>query len=264
MKKRVRCLLLLLTACLLVFSTSAYARSKEGWVKEKEQWRYYTNGKKSKGLTRIGQKYYYFTKKGNQGTSWRKIDGAFYFFKTGRRSNAYMLKNTKKNGIKLGRDGKAILSSKRAKKKVKMMAAMSEYLDPLIKSSWSKKKKLTAVYDYMRRYVPYKFTTHFREKDKNWDIWCANKLLKNGYADCHPFACAFSYLANAIGYRNVIIESAKTHSWTRIGDEYYDVCIGRHNLRNYALFARPKDKFMVFMIERGHKEVKVSVYLDML
>ena len=265
MSAKIRRVIFLLCMCLLLAPTVTQAAAKKtGWKKVKREWVYYQNGKKAKGLTRIGSKDYYFNEKGHQGTSWRKIQNDYYFFKTGRKTKGYMLKDTKVNGIRLDAQGKAILSSKRAARKAKLMAKISEYLDQHTKSSDTKKKKLRDIYDYMRRNIKFKFTTHFREKDRNWDIWCANKLLKNNYADCHPFACAFSYLANAIGYKDVMIESAKSHSWTRIGDKYYDVCIGRHNLRNYALFARPKDKFMVFMIERGHKKVKVRVHLDKL
>jgi len=264
MTRKKKCFLLLLCLFLLTGSMTAQA-AKNGWKENsKKQWLYYKKGKALKGFQQIGDKYYYFSKKGVQGTSWRKVGSAYYCFKAGNGEKGYMLTNTVKNGIQLGSDGKAVLSSERAKKKAKLMARISKYLDKIVASGYSKKEKLKRCYDYLRTNIPYKFTSHFRKKDKNWDIWSANALMDNGYSDCHPYACTFAYLANAIGYDKVTVQSAKRHSWVKINKRYYDVSLARFFGRSsYYLYGRKKKVFMNYQKKHGYT-VKVQVHLNKL
>lgn len=252
--------------CLFLLTGSMTAQAaKKGWKENsKKQWFYYRDGKALKGFQKIGKKHYYFSKKGVQGTSWRKIGSDYYCFKAANGKKGYMLTNTVKNGIQLGSDGKAVLSSERAEKKVKLMARISKYLDKIVSPGYSKKEKLKKCYDYLRYNIPYRFSGHFRKKDKNWDIWSANALLDNGYADCHPYACTFAYLANAIGYDKVRIQTAKKHTWVRIDKKYYDVSIAVRFFKNsYFLYAKDKESFMNYQEKHGYY-LKLQVRLNRL
>ena len=258
-------LLLLLCICVLLGSMNAQAAKKKGWVRNsKKQWFYYRDGKALKGMQTIGKKTYYFSKKGVQRTSWRKIGKDYYYFKPAVGSKGYMLKNKKKNGIRLDADGKALLTSTRAQKKAAVMARASKFLDTIVTSGHSKQEKLKTCFDYLRYNIPYRFTSHFRKKDPNWDIWSANALMDNGYADCHPYACTFAYLANAIGYDKVYIQTAKKHSWVRIGSRYYDVSISVRFFKNsYFLYGKKKKPFMKYQEKHGYP-LKLQVSLRKL
>ena len=263
MKKKAFPVLLLMCLCLLLGASNAYAASR-GWVRTKNCYYYYRNGKKVKGRVRIGNKTYYFDKNGVQRTSWRKIGKVYYCFNTGNADAGYMLTNTKKNGIALGKDGKAALTSKRARKKAKLMARISKLLDKIAKPAVSKKTKLKKAYDYLRKKYPYRFTSHFRKKDPNWDIWSANALMNNGYADCHPYASTYAYLANAIGMEKVHLMSAGTHSYVRIGSRYYDVSLGRFRKNKYVYFNMSKKKVKKKLKKFGHTKVIADLDLSNL
>lgn len=253
-KKFTWSLLLLILLFLILFVIGAQAAPAKGWVKIKNKCYYYENNKPVTGLYKIGTKEYFFDSKGVQKTSWRKVGKNYYCFASLEKENGFMLKNMKKNGIYLGDDGKARLSSDRARKKAALMVRVSDFLDHIItnnkKEFSSRRDKLKECYDYLRKNYPYRFVSHFRENDPNWDLWSVEALLKRGYADCHPFACTFAYLANALGYSDVKIHSWHTlkygntgHSWVILNGDVYDVSLGRHNKSSYALFGMDYEKY---------------------
>lgn len=67
-----------------LFSTESKAATKNGWVVSGGKTYYKKNGKKAKGLQKIGKYYYYFDSKGKMATGWKTLKGKkFYFKKTG-------------------------------------------------------------------------------------------------------------------------------------------------------------------------------------
>ena len=260
---------LALAVIVMMLAFPAKADDKNGWVTSEGYCRYYVNRQALTGLQEINGNTYYFSPDGIQLTSWRQIGENYYCFQPAQQENGYMLKGTEQNGITLQSDGRAVLSSTRAEKKVKLMVRISGFLDKILKSGkgkWTtRRQKLKGCYDYLRKRYPYRFVCHFRRKDPNWDIWSANYLMDHGYADCHPYACTFAYLANALGYRNVTVLSwfvSKTgHSWVKLNGKIYDVSLGRHAKKSYRLFGISEKAFY-----RKYRQYKVKdrLYLDRL
>ncbi len=247
-KKKVLLLLLLTSIMMLVTGLNVQAKDK-GWVTQKSGYTYYyRNGQKLTGIQTIGSKVYYFDENGIQRTSWRSDGEHYYYFRVGKKSKGSMLVNGMRNGIQLGPDGAAILSSPRAQEKARLMSAVSAWLDSIIRArkaaKLSRREKLRAVFDHLRKHYPYRYVGHFRKTDPNWDIWSVDFMMAHHYADCHPFACSFAYLANALGYNNIVVFSWYTkkfggqgHSWVKIGkDRIYDVSLARHDKKSYELF----------------------------
>ena len=271
MRKAVRILMLV---CLLVVCMGAGASAKtvkNGWIKKSNRFYYYENGKKIKGLYTIDGQTYFFGKKGRQQTSWRKVGESYYYFNTaGYMTKGYMLKNTTKNGIKLKKNGKAVLSTPRAKKKVEMMVRVSELLDKVTREAYSQKKKLKLCYDFLRKKIPYRTASTIRLDDPDRDIYYVNLLLDNGYADCHPYASTFAYLANAIGYEKIKIISADNgkgahpHSYVRIGKKYYDPSLGRFEPKKYKFFGLKSSKMKKYMKKYYHTKIRAKVLLSNL
>lgn len=233
--------------------TLAHA-AKKGWVMQKNRCYYYAGGRPVTGSRRIGGREYLFDAKGVQKTSWRKVGNAYYCYRSAEKAGGYLLKNTVRNGIRLGRDGRAELSSDRARQKAALMVRVSAFMDRIVEKSKarlsSRRDKLKACYDYLRKKYPYHFVSHFREKDPNHDLWFVNALLTRGYADCHPFAFTFGYLANALGYQDVTVLSWHTkkygnggHSWVKMGTKIYDVSLGRYKKKSYSLFGIDEKKY---------------------
>lgn len=237
------------------------AIQKNGWVKKKNRFYYYHNGKPLKGWQRLSGHTYYFGGNGVQRTSWRKIDNSFYCFGPDGGQNGYLLVNTQKNGITIGSNGKAQNLSGRAARKVKAMARISVCMDKIVGNGLAREKRLRRCYDYLRREVPYRSLTHYRKKDSNRDLWYVEAFLYYKYADCHMYASAFAYLANAIGYDNVVLIHALQHSWVRINGYYYDVSIGRLSPYSYRLF---RMRSYNDMIDKYHYKVKTRRNLSKL
>ena len=271
MRRNPRRLLVLTVFLLLACGMSARAENGKGWVKKKNQVYYYENRKPVTGLKRIGRHDYYFDSKGVQGTSWRKIGNDYYYFRCEEKAEGYLLKNTDRNGIKLGKDGKAILSSDRAKKKADLMARVSVYLDKIIAKQKAvladKRIKLRVCYDYLRKNYPYRYVSHFMKKDRDFDLKSVEVILDCGYADCHPYAFTFAYLSNALGFSDITVYSwfskkwQTGHSWVRIGNRVYDVSLGRHNRKSYELFGMGWSRYCR---KYSYYKIKAERHLDKL
>lgn len=267
-RKQALRLLLLSALMLLLLGMTAHAASK-GWVMKKNKCYYYVKNKPVTGVRKIGKRTYYFDSKGVQKVSWRKIGKDYYCFHSGEGSDGYMLTNTTWSGIKIGADGKAALPTDRAVRKMKVMVRISDFMDKIILNSKkrykSKRSKLKKCYDYLRKKYPYRFVSHYRSKDKNYDLWYVEALLKRRYADCHLYAFTFAYLANALGYQDVVVQTWHTkkygHSYVILNDgKIYDVSLGRHNKKSYWLFGISKKKYYKkYPIYKSKKKTKRNI-----
>jgi hypothetical protein len=171
----------------------------------------------------------------------------------------------------LGKDGKAILSSDRAKKKADLMARVSVYLDKIIAKQKAvladKRIKLRVCYDYLRKNYPYRYVSHFMKKDRDFDLKSVEVILDCGYADCHPYAFTFAYLSNALGFSDITVYSwfskkwQTGHSWVRIGNRVYDVSLGRHNRKSYELFGMGWSRYCR---KYSYYKIKAERHLDKL
>lgn len=252
-RRRASMIRMLLLACflVLVFGVTVHA---DGWVRNKNKVSYRTGKTKATGMVEIGGRTYFFDSSGVQRMSWRKVGEDYYCFRSEDMSGGYMMTNTTWNGIWLGADGKAELTTPRAVRKAAVMVRVSALLDRILDSS--KKRlpkridKMKACFDYLRKHYPYRFVAYYREKDPNYDLFSVEALLNRGYADCHPYSCTFAYLASALGCPRVtvcIYYRAKPrrdgHSWVLIGNKVYDVSHARFDKSSYELFGMNVKRF---------------------
>lgn len=244
----------LVLAGLLALALGMTAQAADGWVRNNNKISYLAGNNRVTGLAAIGGRTYYFDAAGVQRVSWRQIGNDYYCFRSEEMDGGYMMTNTAWNGIWLGPDGRAQLTTDRAVRKVTDMVRVSALMDRIIDSSKERLprriNKMKACYDYLRKHYPYRYVGHFREKDPDNDLFSLEALLNRGYADCHPYACTFAYLASALGCSNVTIQTWYTykyghvgHSWVVIGDKVFDVSLGRHNKKSYALFGMKTKTF---------------------
>ncbi len=236
-------MLILLAAALPLTAHAKSTKKKNKWVKKNGYYYYYNSkGKKSKGLTKIGSKKYYFDSKGRQRTGWRKIGSDIYFFRNKSKKSGFMKKSTRVNGIWLGKKGRAQLTSERARRKAALMVNYQNWVDQLTTPKMTQEQKLMRCFDYLRSSFTYRVV--FEELSgygTEWDIGGAEYIYVNGqYFECWSIACAFGYMANAIGCEKVWIcahECSGGHGWVEIGGKIYDPSLARSDLSSYRYFA---------------------------
>ena len=231
-------LLLLLLAVVLPASAvfAASAKKKAVWVQKNGQYSYYgRKGDLFKGLHTIGGRQYYFDSKGRQQTGWIKINGSYYFFKQSPKKDGCMAKNTRVNGIRLNKSGKAVLTNAN-KDYVACLARANQRVLAITNLGMSKSRKLRACYDWASA-CRFAVTEKFRTTGR-WDVtrkkWVKdrNVIYPVNYANmrfvslktynCYAENCGFAMLAVALGYKNVYAYGSIGHGWAVIGGRYYD------------------------------------------
>ena len=236
-------MLVLLIAALPLTAHAKSSKKKNKWVKKNGYYYYYNSkGKKSKGITKIGKKKYYFDSKGRQRTGWRKVDSTYYFFRIKSKKSGYMVKSSRVNGIWLGKKGRAQLTSERARRKAELMVNYQNWVDQITSPKMTKGQKLLTCFDYLRTGFTYRVV--FEELNgygTEWDIGGAEYIYLNGqYFECWSIACAFGYMANALGYDKIWIcahECSGGHGWVEIDGRIYDPSLARGDLSSYRYFA---------------------------
>lgn len=227
--------LILLLVCLASFSvcTVQAKAAKKGWVTAKNGNVSYYNekGKKSKGFIEIENQKYYFDKSGIQRTGWRKIGKNYYFFRLSSGNGGYCVKNKKVNGVRLGTNGRAVLTSY-SKRKLALMVKANSVMDKITNNTMTKRQKLRAAFNQTKK-LPESQWGGFK-KVKNWDMYYAERAFQTGRADCYACASYFAYLANAAGYKVKCISSGQ-HGWAEIGGKIYDAAFSRA-YSNYSYF----------------------------
>lgn len=236
--------------------TSEDSEVTTGWVKTTRGYQYYDEtgklvkpGKNSKyKIFTVGTKSYAVNSKGYQVYGWRKIDGKYYYFNYRYGKKGYMLKDTTVNAITLKPKGTAKFNGKRYKRKARILAHFSEWMDEITEDIplASRKEKLKASYDYLRR-LRYKNVGKLRRNDPNRDLWCCEYVYSTHTFDCHTAAATFAYFALTLGYTDVKWHTmiwnpriGNQHSFVQINGKYYDPSLGRHNLKSYKLYAMKK------------------------
>ena len=225
--RKIRRFLFLAAILVLCLSGQTFAAKRNKWVKKKGYWYYYNSeGKKSKGLTEIGDKTYYFDDTGKQRVGWRKIDGTYYKFRQKGKTGAYMYTKIKQEGITLGKRGRAKLTTLKKKRKAAVLANYALWADKFFKTSMTKKEKLRACIKQLSRFR-YRADSPKIDRKVSWDISLA-ELAYSKYAagvgtyECYQFAVAYAYLVNATGISGVYLEGHPEHAWVNIDDKLYD------------------------------------------
>lgn len=200
------------------------------WVKNKKGfYSYYDeNGKKAVGLTTVKKRTYYFDSKGIQVNGWQQIKNSYYFFRIANGSGAYMVTNTTVNGIKLGKNGKAVLKTTASKDKVKLLYNSQLTARKIItNNTMTKSQKLRALYDWTQKNTNIRKTNigGFKRSKPDWDVYYGGLVLNAktlpARGDCYTYASTFGYLANAIGYKATICSSGG-HGFVMIDQKFYD------------------------------------------
>ena len=217
---------------ILLLSVSAGAASgKKGWTTEGNYDYYYNaKGNKASGLQEIKGKQYYFDRKSRrQYHGWVRIDNKYYCFGQGRKSKGYMVTGKTVNGIKLDKNGAAVLTQGQKKtsglykKKLNALVYASEYLNRECNPAMSREQKLRRMFDVtVSRYVFY----------VSWSPKTSAELVLNMKnhgdiaTDCTAASAIFGYFAAIIGYKHVYLVTTDNHTWTEIysgGPKKYDI-----------------------------------------
>ena len=205
-----------------VVSTETNKTTEYKWVSKKGQCYCYKNGKKLKnGIFTINNKKYYFDKNGKQKIGWRKIGKKNYFFNIKPAEKGYMIKGKTVDGVKLKKNGQASPNTNRAKMKLPMMIEVQKLADSLLDWRLTRTKQLRKAYDFVNTYF-HSIGSPNLGNGGDWDILYANSMLSRNGGNCYAHAAIFGYLANALGFKNVLIQNSTGHAWTQIGDKWYD------------------------------------------
>lgn len=211
----------LFCAFLLALPTQA-AKRRNTWVTAKSQKVFYYGGKGKKvtGLRKISGKYYYFGKDGAQRTGWRKIKNNYYFFNIASKKKGYMVTSKTVNGIRLDRNGKASQTAE-SLRKLKIMTAANQIVEQITTPKMTKEQKLKKCFDYTIQSYGYQTWRAFSPAS-GWELAYAEDMFFRGRGNCFSYASAFAFLANAVGYKNVLVISSGGHGWAEIGGKVYD------------------------------------------
>ena len=222
--------------------------TKNVWV-EKKGYYYYKNakGKNVTGVKKIKGRYYMFDSKGRQKTGWRKIKGKYYFFKIAGGEEGYRLSSTKVNGLKLNKQGAAVVKTANQKLKAQTLYQYATWVDSFIKPTMTDKQKLNACLKQLKKFG-FKPEGPAVLKKSNWDVVCASEFYErrktSNKGNCYRFASAFAYMANAIGYKKVQVCAHDGHGWTKIDGNVYDLTYAINIGKKY--FPVPKKKANIY------------------
>ena len=237
--------------------TDASAKEKSGrWVKKNGYYYYYLGKKKAVGYIEIKGKYYLFDSAGRQMTGWRQVGKNVRYFRIKNGAKGYMVTGKKINGVKLDKKGVA-KSNSDVSLKISLMLRYQKLADRLVKPATPQEKKLYQVFMYARG-------RSFRETGnaphtRHWDQEHARDFIMLGSVDCVMAACGFAYLANAIGYRNIVVR-LYGHGHCEIGDLCYDPTCARtlpvSEYRNWYGISKSKAEAEGLWINRAdHRKI---------
>ena len=223
-RRKLAVLLTFAAALLMVLSipvSGAAKTYKSQWTHSNGNYYYWNSkGVKFKGFHKLGSKYYFFDSQGIQRTGWRYTQGNYRFFTQANGKKGYMVKNTTINGIKIDKNGNAVINA-RSLRKLKIMVKCSKLVDSMTNADQSKEQKMKILFEYTKSHFRPVNLTDFR-RDGDWDMYYAEYMLNHGWGDCYCYGAVFAYIANAIGYQNSIAVSSGGHGWAEINGLVYD------------------------------------------
>ena len=220
-KKFIKMILFLIA--FLCFSTLVHAESGE-WEKSKDGYRYrISDDQYAQGITSIGKKKYYFNRDNFQRTGWRKIEGSYYYFKNVQGKNGYMIKDYTIDGIRLNKNGKAVINS-RNKKRLKVLVKAAKIVDTCTTPFMSVSDKTRKVYQYVRDNCSvFKVKDYASEYSKDYPSLYADVLFSREGGDCYAYAAGLAFLMNAAGNHHVNFVHSGYHAWVQLKGYIYDV-----------------------------------------
>ena len=213
---------------------SSDSQKKGRWVKKDGYYYYYFDKKKKAvGYVTINGKNYLFDSEGRQMTGWRQVGKNVRYFRIKNGAKGNMISGKRVNGIQLDKNG-AAKSNADVKLKISLVLRYQKLADRLVKPALSQEKKLLKVFMYARG-RSFRVTGN-PPHTRHWDQEQALDFIQLGSVDCVMAACGFAYLANAIGYKNIIVR-LYGHGHCEIGDLCYDpTCARNLPLSQYHLY----------------------------
>lgn len=203
----------------MVMSSTVHAAPYNGWKAQGKSNYYYVNGIKVKGLYAVKNRYYYFGANGLLKKGTQKVKGVTYYL-----NDKGVMQMRKAGGVYYNAqnqpidpmDGYEYETIEKAKAIVKKITT----------KKMSKSEKLLKCFRWVQHFH-YKTPRKFSFK-KGWTAIYADDHFNGGDGDCHSDACAFAYLAYALGYKNVYVASdsknpkLEVHSFAEINGKVYD------------------------------------------
>ena len=214
-------LLLLCTLFLLAVPVQAAKKVTNTWYSKSGKYYYYdAAGKRVTGVQKIGKYSYFFDTKGVQRTGWKKIKNDYYYFQIRNGKKGYMVKSKTNNGIRLDSKGRASKKGNNLRK-LKLMAEANRIVEKITTPGMSQTEKLQKCFSYTKTAYGYTSWRNFSNK-AGWELEFAEDMFYRGRGDCFSYGCAFAYLANAAGAKNVYAISSGGHGWAEINGKVYD------------------------------------------
>lgn len=205
------------------FSSKGYM--KTGWITYKNKKYYFgADGKRCSGVQKIKEKYYYFSEKGVLKTGTVKSGNNTYYC-----TAQGILEAQKKGSTLYYANGKKMSSTKAYE--YETMQRAKTIVSQITTSGMSKSQKFQTCFNWV---IKHNYATkRIFMNQTAWPALYANDYLVDsrttGYGgNCFSDACAFAYLAKALGYKNVYVcvDTAKLggsgHCWAEIGGLVYD------------------------------------------
>ena len=190
------------------------------------------------GLKTIGSKTYLFDKKGRQLTGWHKVGKDYRFFTVAAKAKGAMVSGKVVNGVKLDKSGRATLTSE-TRAELKVLVKATDFVEQHTKATWSQQKKLRTCFNLLRDKYSERTFRSFSAKS-GWNRSFALDIFTKKSGNCHSYAAAFAYIANAIGCKTCKVVSSGGHSWAEVNGNVYDPEWAKHC--KVDLFAFPYSK----------------------
>lgn len=192
---------------------------KTGWkIDDAGKMYFLEDGTRATGLTKVGERYYYFDSRGQMKTGTFTVgENTYYMSDSGvleawkSKTAHYDSKNNKMTSVQ----AEDFDTLQRAK------AVVAQITTP----SMTSEQKLRKCFDWV--VSKYYATRRKFTNAEGWPAVYANDHFIYGSGNCQSDAAAFAYLAEALGYKNVYVCADSTgwglpHSWAEINGLIYD------------------------------------------
>lgn len=235
--------LLALSLLLLTVPSPAHAatadKPKVQWTQKSSYFYCKVDGVKQKGgLKNIDGKSYLFDKKGRQLTGWHKVGKSYRYFTVANKAKGSMVTGKVVNGVKLDKQGRAVLNSQ-SKAELKVLVKATSFVESHTRPAWSQKKKLRTCYNLLKNKYSERSYRRFSPKS-GWQRAYALDIFTKKSGDCDSYGSAFAYIANAIGCKSCKVVSSGGHTWAEVNGKVYDPEWAKHCRTD--LFAYPYSK----------------------
>lgn len=192
------------------------------WKKKKGEMYCYADGKKLKGMKKIGKRQYLFSgSDGRQKVGWQKVKGKYYYFRISPGKNASMVKGHTVNHIKLRKNGTAAVT-KNNKSRIWVLVRSQMMVEKYTHTTYSHSTKMKQVWRRFQDNYVYHGSYDFANRGKQWEVDLTRDTYENEMGGCYALGAAWAFLSNAIGCKNCYAVSSGGHGWAEVEGYVYD------------------------------------------